>query len=514
MPHPPPARRPAVPRARAGARLGRRRGALLGALVAGAAAGLAPGAAGAQGSGVYGQGIRLNLDTTGRKYVRFILWNQTWLRQQQFNPETRVNGQDAQSNFDIGIRRSRFIAYGQLTASNLVMLHVGINNQTFNSGGAPGEPTGPGKKPQVFIHDLWYEQRLVPGKLYRRRRPVVLERHLAHDEREHAQLPRHRRADLQLPEHRRQRPVRAHARRVRQGQARQARLPRGALAAVRAGRRALRAAHHRAAGATLGRIANQAVYSNTTRTKATQGYLMWQFLEQESNTLPFTVGSYLGTRRVFNLGGGWYNQPAAMRSYTGRTGADSLRHHRQTLLGADVFADLPFGPASNRTALTVYGVLYNYNFGPNFVRNVGIMNEGTPGPTPTGQGAVFNGGGNAAPLIGTGTIAHVEAGYLLPKGASRGVGRFQPYAWLTRSDFERFDDAFLVPEGGVNWHLEGHHTKYTLHYRSRPIFRQVVSAPTPGGPVTAVPVLRPDGLARQRLDGRRGEIILQAQMYF
>jgi hypothetical protein len=490
------------------------RRAALAALALAGALGAAPGRLAAQGSGVYGQGIRFNLDTTGSKYVRFILWNQTWLRQQQFNPETRVNGQDATNNFDIGIRRSRMIAYGQLTPSNLVMLHVGINNQTFNSGGAPGEPTGPGKKPQVFIHDLWYEQRVVPAKLYvgaglsywngiSRMTSASTLNFLGIDapifnfpnidaNDQFARMPSvYAKGKLSKLDYR--------------VALSQPFVPGAALSTLPA----------TGGGATVNRIANQAVYSNTTRTKATQGYLMWQFLEQESNTLPFTVGSYLGTRRVFNIGGGWYNQPAAMRSYTGRTGADSIRHHRQTLIGADVFADLPFGPKNNRTALTIYGVLYNYNFGPNFVRNVGIMNEGTPGPTPTGQGAVFNGGGNAAPLIGTGTIAHVESGYLLPKGATRGVGRLQPYAWLTRTAFERFDDAFLVPEGGVNWHLEGHHTKYSLHYRSRPIFRQVVTTSrAASGAVTTAPVLRPDGLTRQRLDGRRGEIILQAQMYF
>ena len=40
-----------------------------------------------------------------------------------------------------------------------------------------------------------------------------------------------------------------------------------------------------------------------------QGYVSWEFLEQESNLLPFNVGTYLGTKRVFNLGGGFfYNQ--------------------------------------------------------------------------------------------------------------------------------------------------------------------------------------------------------------
>jgi hypothetical protein len=54
----------------------------------------------------------------------------------------------------------------------------------------------------------------------------------------------------------------------------------------------------------------------------------------------------------------------------------------------------------------------------------------------------------------------------------------------------------------VNWHLEGAHSKFTLHYRNRPIFRTVGAA---GGP---------DGLSRVERDGSRGEVILQSMIYF
>ena len=471
---------------------------LVAGLVAGLAAlaaPLAPAALHAQGSGVYGQGIRLNLDSAGRKYVRFIVWNQTWARHEQFNPNTLVNGERAASNFDIGVRRSRLLMYGQLSPSNLILFHLGINNQTFNSGGAPGEATGPGKKPQVFIHDLWYEQRIVPTKLslgfglsywngISRQTSASTLNFLGVD------APIFNWPNIDATDQFARMPA-VYAK------GKLARLDyRVALSQPFTPGAAISTLPTTAGGAP---IPHQAAYSNTTRTKATQGYLMWQFLDQEPNTLPFTVGSYLGTRRVFNLGAGWFSQPKAMRAFE----ADgSIRHHTQTLIGADVFADLPFGPASDRTAFTVYGVYYDYDFGPNFVRNVGIMNEGAPGPTPTGQNGVFNGGGNTFPQIGTGSIAHVEAGYLLPRAASAGIGRLQPYVQLTRSDFDRLDDAFTVPEIGLNWHLEGHHAKYTLHYRSRPIFRTLGD-------------VRPDGLRRVTFDGeRKGELILQAMMYF
>jgi hypothetical protein len=40
---------------------------------------------------------------------------------------------------------------------------------------------------------------------------------------------------------------------------------------------------------------------NTKWSKA--GYFEYQFLDQEANVLPYKVGSYLGTKKVFNIGG-------------------------------------------------------------------------------------------------------------------------------------------------------------------------------------------------------------------
>ncbi|MBC8042744.1 MAG: porin, partial [Rhizobacter sp.] len=89
----------------------------------------------AQGSSLYTGGWRVNLDTTGRKYFRLIVWNQVWARYQEFNPGSAVNSEPAKDYSDIMLRRSRFLIYGQISPDNLLMFHFGINNQTFTSGG-------------------------------------------------------------------------------------------------------------------------------------------------------------------------------------------------------------------------------------------------------------------------------------------------------------------------------------------------------------------------------------------
>jgi hypothetical protein len=63
-------------------------------------------------------------------------------------------------------------------------------------------------------------------------------------------------------------------------------------------------------------------------------------------------------------------------------------------------------------AVTAYSVLYDYDFGPNYLRNVGIMNIGSVDPNFTG--VELAGAGNAQPTMGSGNIWYTQAGVLLP----------------------------------------------------------------------------------------------------
>ncbi|MFN3393657.1 MAG: hypothetical protein ACK424_03775, partial [Candidatus Thermochlorobacter sp.] len=79
----------------------------------------------AQGSDTYGTGARINLDSLGTKYIRFITWLQMWTRFQEQNPGTIINGNPVDNFFDIGIRRARFLAYGSFGKGSLFMFHIG-----------------------------------------------------------------------------------------------------------------------------------------------------------------------------------------------------------------------------------------------------------------------------------------------------------------------------------------------------------------------------------------------------
>ncbi|MGL6267070.1 MAG: hypothetical protein ACRC2O_04070, partial [Chitinophagaceae bacterium] len=120
-----------------------------------------------QGSEPYGKGLRIDLDTSGHRYLRVIFWNQIWMRSIQHNPGSIVNEQPTKNTWDIGARRLRLLGYAQITPRYLILFHIGINNQTFATGGAPGGggtgPNGIAKKPAVFFHDAWNEYAVIPA---------------------------------------------------------------------------------------------------------------------------------------------------------------------------------------------------------------------------------------------------------------------------------------------------------------------------------------------------------------
>ena len=61
----------------------------------------------AQGSPDYGGGLKFNLNPEGTKYMRFIAWNQIWLRSTDLNPGSMIGDESVSSYEDAGLRRLR-----------------------------------------------------------------------------------------------------------------------------------------------------------------------------------------------------------------------------------------------------------------------------------------------------------------------------------------------------------------------------------------------------------------------
>lgn len=168
---------------------------------------------------------------------------------------------------------------------------------------------------------------------------------------------------------------------------------------------------------------------------------------------------------MLNVGAGFYFNPDGTKSDV----SGNIREHDIRLLSADVFLDLPFGKPERKMALTAYAVYYNFDFGPNYLRNVGIMNVGSANPNFTGATALA-GFGNTQPTIGTGDIVYAQIGLLLPTKSNQPKVRIQPFGAYTYKSFEAFDRANSSFDIGANFFLDGHHAKITPQFSTRPVY--------------------------------------------
>ncbi|MEZ4950147.1 MAG: hypothetical protein R2784_12270 [Saprospiraceae bacterium] len=98
--------------------------------------------------------VKLNDD--GSKYVRFIIWHQQWLTSNNLSAEN--------SKFQVNslARRSRFLAFAQVSPRFLILTHFGLNNLSTGNMTSLGNN---GDGPQFFLHDAWTEFK-VADQLY------------------------------------------------------------------------------------------------------------------------------------------------------------------------------------------------------------------------------------------------------------------------------------------------------------------------------------------------------------
>ena len=431
----------------------------------------------------YGAGMKVNISPDGSKYLRFLTWHQVWTRYTENNTNTlRAPGKLQSDQVDFALRRSRLIVLAQLNPRFLIYTHIGINNQTAVSGGVT--PAQDGKKPQLFIHEAVVEYKInkylsLGGGLHYQNGLSRLTR---------SSTLNFLTLDAPLTNWPTIEAIDQFARGL------------GAYAKGRAGKLDYAFSVNESmltnqtgafstpvglgvtsttAGVTTNTGTDVAQYNPQGTNHIYQGYISYEFLEQEANLLPFNVGTYLGTKRVFNIGTGFFYNKDGMVSRSASSVLTAAQiaspatietnKHDITLLSADVFFDTPINKEKG-TAFTLYGVYYNYDFGPNHVRYIGASNPGY------GTDARR---GNAVPQSGTGNVGFVETGYLLPKNLLGPKVRVQPYASYLLAAYEglkKVDGSrqnVNIVDVGSNFYLDGHNAKFTLNYRARPDFSDV-----------------------------------------
>jgi hypothetical protein len=418
-------------------------------------------------SAPYGAGMKINISADGSKYVRLMTAVQFWSRFGDNNTGTVNATEEAvSSQVDFGIRRARLLIVSQLNSRFVIISQLGINSQSTISGGAPGEATGPGKKPLFYLHDAMVDYKVnkylsLGGGL-----------HAYNGISRQTSFAAFSLLTLDVPGT--QWPVLDAIDQTGRGM--------GLFAHGRFGkfdyRLSVNDAYKNNISSTPATLTTGiAQFNPRGRGKVYQGYFDWEFLDKEANLVPFSVGTYLGSKRVLNVGTGflYYGDGMYVRDAAVPTPLPAnawnipYRTKDLSVLAADIFYDTPVDTLQ-KTAFTFYGAFYKYNMGPNLVRYAGNLNPGY------GSGALR---GNSLPVLGTGTAQTIQTGYILPQRLLGPKIRLQPYVDYVHGRYDglRREDgsvqAVHLFDGGVNVLLDNHNAKVTLNYRARPDFTNV-----------------------------------------
>ncbi len=373
-----------------------------------------------QGSPDYGGGLKVNINEDGSKYFRVISWAQFWAQNNSDRP-LDANGNE-QSDTNFSIRRARVLMYAQISKDFMILTHFGLNSLN----GDNMSPTGTKDASQLFFHDVWAQYSLgknhaIGGGLHywngisRLNNQSTLNIMTLDNQRQawatlglSDQFARHMGVYLKGALGKFQYRVSVNDAVTNNLQA--TATPVNGGAATYTGRRLLGS-------------------KDAGRTYA--GYFEYGFLDNESNFLPYKVGSYLGTKKVFNVGAGFFAHPS------GSVVADALGNLKGEdvkIFALDAFYDAPIG--SNGGALTAYALYQNNDYGKDFT-----------------LGATYE----------TGSLLHGHVGYVIPMKMKT---KFQPYLSFDSRKIDALNDNASQFGVGANMFLSGHNAKLTLEYQS------------------------------------------------
>ena len=143
------------------------------------------------------------------------------------------------------------------------------------------------------------------------------------------------------------------------------------------------------------------------------------------------MGTYLGTKKVFNVGAGFFFHPSgAVRLESGELQGEDV-----AIFAVDAFYDAPLG--ENGAAITGYATFQSNDYGENYLYSA----------------------------YGTGSMLFAHAGYVIP-GTDKKT-RFQPFVSFASNSYDAVDDNRNVFGLGANAFFSGHNSKLTLEYKNQ-----------------------------------------------
>lgn len=384
---------------------------------------------------------KFSLNEDGSRYVKLTLLNQVWLRNMTYNPGSTQFGYSKEKGTDIGIRRYRVQFMGQLTDRVFIYSQFGENN--FNAIAD--------RKFGFFVHDAIVEYALDKKKLsvgggltawsgLSRFSSPSVGTILGVD----APLFLQTTNDV-----------------TDQFLRKLSIYAKGKLGKFDYRLTMADPMAYQKSSAYNPNLSARSSFSSKPANKQFNGYFQYQFKDQESNLTPYMTGTYLGKKKVFNVGVGFVSQKDAMWK-TAANGKDTVSTN-MLQLAADVFYDAPVGEKGE--SVSFYGNVTHLDYGTNYTRNLAVMNPSNGSKNES----ILNGSGNGFPAYGTGNVVYAQVGYKL-KDKLIGNATLMPYASIQSAKYERLNDQMNFFDAGVNLLLAGHTSKVTLAYQSRPIY--------------------------------------------
>lgn len=366
-----------------------------------------------QGSPDYGAGMKFNLNEDGSKYMRVIAWGQMWA---QYND----NLPDEKKAVEFSTRRARILTYAQITPKFLVLTHFGLNSLNADN----MSPLGKGESSQLFFHDFWVQYSLNKNHAIGSGLHYWngISRLNSQGTLNFLTLDNNRQSWSTL------------------GLSDQFARHQGVYAKGAFGKFQYRVAVNEAITTGLdtrntAENINTSIYGGRRVLGSKEagmtyaGYFEYGFMDSESNFLPYRVGSYLGTKKVFNVGAGFFVHPkgSVMNDGTTNVGEDV------SIFALDAFYDVPLG--DKKGAITAYATFQSNNYGTNYLFNA----------------------------YGSGNFVYGHAGYLLP---TEKLTKLQPYLSYGSNSYDAVADNRNVFGVGANLFMNGHNSKLTLEYKN------------------------------------------------
>ncbi|WP_018344713.1 hypothetical protein [Cytophaga aurantiaca] len=434
--------------------------------------------------------LKLALNEDGSHYVQFTGLIQVWVRYNQSNPNSTVNGQanNAKNTFDIGLRRVRFQTMAQLTDRSYFYVQIGENSYNYLSarkfglflmdatgdyefikkhltiGAGLGSWVGPLRYSAPGVGSLMGMDGVIYQQTTNDLNDQFVRRFMVYAKGKIGKLDY----------------------RVSVSKPFIVNSTTNSPSNITGGQAGIGILTKDAANAGINGYMQNDVATFSTRGPNPQlnTYLMYQFFDQETNKVPYNTGTYYGTKKILNVGGGiqyqkdamWYTQANASHA----SGIDTVTHQLLTA-GIDVFYDAPLNKEKG-TAISFYAAYLYSDYGKNYVRNLGVMNPADAGQGYSGQSAaagsatprLYNsGGGSAYAMNGTGNTLSAQIGYKLKDDLLGEHGTLMPYVMTQLSTFQYYDYKIMSTfDIGINWLIKGHHSKFSLDYQNRPYFSQ------------------------------------------